>query len=162
MQLGFKLEISFFPKFWFCWVKICAFWWVYLFINMIWRHFRFKFYHFRQLFVHFLMPDVEPMTSRWPVCPLMAANLQRQFDYPPLFLPMQPQVMRYVWKKVRQAKVSGGGGWLRACRGAKGPFKLQRPQIGQKTHASRRGEEEGPHKSNFPKKGEMHQMRRWR
>lgn len=38
----------------------------------------------------------------------MAANLQRQFDYLPLFLPTQPQVMRYVWKKVRQAKVSGG------------------------------------------------------
>lgn len=78
------------------------------------RHFTFKFYHFRQLFVHFLMPNVEPMTSRWPLCPLMAANLQRQFDYPPLFLPTQPQVMRYVWKKVRQAKVSGGVGWGRA------------------------------------------------
>lgn len=94
----------------------------------------------------------------------MAENLHSQFDYPALFLPTQPQVMRYVWKKVRQAEVEvltlgGGGGWLGACGGT-----LQTSKASDWTQNTRfqEGEEEGPHKSNFPKEGEMQPMRRWR
>lgn len=104
-------------------------------------------------------PGTEPMTPGWPARPVTAANLQRQFDYPPVFLPKQPQVMRYVWKEVRQAEVSGGAEGAGGCRGT-----LQTSKAKDWTQNTRfqEGEEEGPHKSNFPKKGEMHQMRRWR
>lgn len=43
---------------------------------------------------------------------------------PPLFLPTQPQVMRYVWKKVRQDKLKVGG-WLRVCGGHRDPSNFK-------------------------------------
>lgn len=58
--------------------------------------------------------------------------------------------MRYVWKEVRQAEVSGGA---EGAGGAEGPFKLQRPKIGHKTHASRRGKRRDHTNLIFLKRG---------
>lgn len=95
-------------------------------------------------------PGTEPVTPGWPAQPVTAANLHRQFDYPPVFLPTQPQVMRYVWKEVRQAQVSGV---KRVQGGAQGPFRLQRPEIGHKTHASRKGKRRDHTNLIFLKRG---------
>lgn len=87
----------------------------------------------------------------------MAENLHSQFDYLPLFLPTQPQVMRYVWKKVKpdNVEILALGGELRVHRGANGPFKLQRLHVGHKTHVLKRGKRRDHTNLIFLKKGDI-------